>query len=414
MTNIKDISVGNQHKIWIPDVVVPKLRPRFKFLSESEKERRTEKAIAQNKIPDNRDAIVYLDSKYRGWKEKTVDNLLNANSNQFGDNWDLPSAIGELTFPVSPVNIHVDFFGTMRGDRDNLYGSILDSLVDAEMVGGMQRGQLRFHDAPSFVPQGSYRTWESSKRKGTLVILTKLSSLPKITESQIFELYRNNPVETTFIWIPGKCFSKLRPRGSNGHIRNKQEYVFWKNSNSQRISYAIKYRRNSEFNLQRVVVNNNLEFPAKSLEISVSFVGKGHLGDCDNRLAGIMDVLVDAGICPNDGVRCVPNGSFQTLDSEEFGTIVEIKKRTSGLPADVFLMEATKTGYSDTEDLLLSGWNKQLIKKYLHQPDKIKNHPLKAGKYLELYLQQRVDCAIAQFNLELHLKENTHKTPQKI
>ena len=405
--------INATHCFWEPSAVISKSRPRFHFLTPEEKKRRQVKAIAKGKTPDNRDTIAYLDKRYRDWKGDTVENLTSSESNIFGRDWNEPSSYGDLIFPVSPVSIHVDFFGAQRGDRDNQFGSVMDALVGAEIIGGLIKDEWHFHDAPSFIPQGSYSSWKCNQRKGALITLTKVNPKRlKITEAEILEEFLATPNNECFIWMPGKCFSKLRPRGFKGKVKNDPRYRYWKNTSVKEIIRGLDSKRKMQSNSQTYMIRNRMKFPSESLEVSVSFVGKGHLGDCDNRLAAVMDVLVAAKLCQNDGPNCVPHGKFETLDSpkEIFGTIIKIRVREAEYNNDFFASN-TKAEFHDINDLIAQGWTKGLVEKHL-SPDEIRANPTRRGKTLELYSPEKVKLIIENMNLQAKLEKNLIRRSQ--
>jgi len=61
----------------------------------------------------------YLPSKYRAWKNDAIAQL-------FGQRQGLP--------PISKCQIEIEIGGKQRGDCDNIAGSILDALVQANIL----------------------------------------------------------------------------------------------------------------------------------------------------------------------------------------------------------------------------------------------------------------------------------------
>ena len=61
----------------------------------------------------------YLPSKYRDWKENAIIELLSQS---------------RPIEPISKAEISIQLYGAMRGDLDNLAGSVLDALVQARIL----------------------------------------------------------------------------------------------------------------------------------------------------------------------------------------------------------------------------------------------------------------------------------------
>ena len=316
------------YRIWFPGVVVSKLRPRFRFLDEQEKIRRAnKKGISLDKQPDS---VVYLAEKYRKWKEQAIEKIESAivSNNVFGENWDIPSSQGNPFFPFKPLDVQIDIFGKHRGDRDNQFAALVDALVSAKIIGEIKNGKERYADAPSFMPSGGYKSWNST-RTGALISLSQMQkNNPFFEEEDLIQAFKEREGEMMLIWIPGKCFSKLRPRGSKGWVGNNKEYSAWKIKHSSGIRYNLRFGQINDFSINRLIVSGSVS--KTPLNVSANFIGKGHGGDCDNRLGAILDIIVDSGTCINDGVSCIPSGNFKCFQSKTlFGTLVKIKPHSS-------------------------------------------------------------------------------------
>lgn len=402
-----------EYQIWLPNTVVSKLRPRFNFLDEEERKRRADKKGIP--LEQQKDKVVYLDARYRDWKEQAVGNIESTikDKNIFGQDWNIASSRGENFFPAKPLDIQVDIFGKHRGDKDNQFASIVDALVSAKVIGGIDKnGKEHYADAPSFMPSGAYRTWKSTHQKGALITLTQLpKNNPYFEEADLITSFKEVDDETLIIWIPEKCFSKLRPRGgSNGWVGNNSEYVAWKNKHSSSIRYKLKFPNINEFHIKRLFLSNKLTMPVnETLRVSASFVGKGHGGDCDNRMGAVLDLLVDSKIIKNDGVNCIPHGNFKCYQSKSlFGTLVKIQKQPV-VSGDNFFLETTTSGFFTSQDLISQGWTKGLITKFLADPDEVRDNPVKANKALELFYQDRVNLVINNHDLQIKLVNNLSK-----
>lgn len=316
----------NRCRIWFPGVVVSKLRPRFRFLDNQEKSRRAAKKGIS--IDKQSDTVVYLADRYRKWKEDSIQKIESAigslNIDKLGQDWDMPSSLGVPFFPSKPLDVQIDFFGKHRGDRDNQFAAIIDVLVSAKIMGEIKNGKERYSDAPSFMPSGEYKTWKSA-RTGALITLSQVPKTnPFFEEEDLVKVFKKTESQGMLIWIPGKCFSKLRPRGSNGWVGNNREYSAWKTKNSSLIRYKLRFPHINEFSIDRLMVSGSIM--KSPLKVTAHFIGKGHGGDCDNRLGAILDVIVDSGICANDGVNFIPSGSFKCFQSKTLtGTLIKIE-----------------------------------------------------------------------------------------
>lgn len=85
-------------KFWIPGRVVPKARPRFNG------------------------SQAYLPSGYRGWKSAAYLEVLSQLTNQI------------KTLPIHRAAVEMQVVGSHKGDLDNIAGSVLDVLVEAEVL----------------------------------------------------------------------------------------------------------------------------------------------------------------------------------------------------------------------------------------------------------------------------------------
>jgi hypothetical protein len=133
------------------------------------------------------------------------------------------------------------------------------------------------------------------------------------------------------IWIPGKCYSKLRPRTNfkTKTVHLDANYKQWKNSTQLAIQQAITYWENLDYvpkfnpNLVQTNLNCYYQFPLTCAEICVLFVGN-HAGDPDNRYAALIDVLVGIAIA-NDTATYTPHGRYESQRFKTNGALIVIQ-----------------------------------------------------------------------------------------
>jgi len=133
------------------------------------------------------------------------------------------------------------------------------------------------------------------------------------------------------IWLPGKCYSKLRPRTNfkTKTIHLDANYKRWKTRTQLAIKRSITHWQNleyaPEFNPNSIQTNLSCyhQFPLSSAEIRVLFVGN-HAGDPDNRYAALVDVLVGIAMV-NDTVTYAPHGKYESQNFKSNGALLVIQ-----------------------------------------------------------------------------------------
>ncbi|HEY9849110.1 MAG TPA: hypothetical protein V6D28_06610 [Leptolyngbyaceae cyanobacterium] len=143
-------------RIWLPGQVVSKLRPRFGK------------------------GTAFLHPNYREWKNRTVTKIiaqLQCNSQTFDLERCMVSQYSPTALPITSARVSVLFVGGHRGDPDNRFAAIIDSLVASGIL---------VNDTASHNPAGRYETVNSRLHKGALVIVEP-ANIPKFCHTMLRE-----------------------------------------------------------------------------------------------------------------------------------------------------------------------------------------------------------------------------------